>query len=374
MNEAYEVLRDAEKRRVYDQFGEEAVKEGMGGGGGGGGGGPADIFEAFFGGGSGRGRAPRERKAEDVAHRLRVTLEELYKGSTRKLQMTRNVKCADCEGTGARSKRRHACDTCRGAGVEVRLRQIGPGMVQQVQARCSRCAGAGFAPPPSDRCAGCEGRGMRPDRKVFEVHVEPGMRHGGKIAFRGEAGSDAPDVLPGDLIFVLEQREHATYKRIGSDLFLEREVGLVEALTGASFHVAALDGRALDVSTGGAVVKPDAWMVVRGEGMPVQGRGGFDKGNLSVHFTVTFPDEVSAAQAAALRGAFGAPAANGGAAPMEGADGEEAEEARLAPVRDIEEEIKARREFDRRGGAGAAESDSEDEGRGGRGGVACAQQ
>ncbi|KAI7841110.1 hypothetical protein COHA_005335 [Chlorella ohadii] len=360
INEAYDVLRDSEKRRIYDQFGEEAVKEGMGGGGGG----PADIFDLFGMGGGRRGSA-RERRSEDVVHKMKVSLEEMYKGSVRKLQMTRSVKCDKCSGSGSKSGKRYTCETCHGSGVEMKLRALGPGMVQQIQQRCSRCGGGGYSCPPGDKCGQCDGKGLAPEKKVFEVHIEPGHRHGSKVVFRGEAGSDSPDVLPGDLIFILEQKEHATFKRIGTDLFFEKTVSLVDALCGAHFHLPHLDERVLEVASTG-VIKPDSWACIKGEGMPVQGRP-FDKGNLYIHFTVEFPDSVSAAQAEALKAAFGGPTPNG-AAPMA-----EVEEVRLQPVADIEQEIKARREQERRTGAEAYDSDSDDEIRGGQR-VSCAQQ
>jgi DnaJ family protein A protein 2 len=363
INEAYETLRDPEKRKIYDQYGEEAIKEGMGSGGGGG---AADIFDLF--GMGGRRGPPRERRAEDVVHRMKVGLDDLYKGSTRKLQMTRNIKCPDCTGTGSKSGKRYKCQTCEGTGVEVKLRPIGPGMMQQIQQRCSTCSGAGYACPQSDRCVRCTGKGLVPDKKIFEVHVEPGMRSGSKIMFRGEAGSDSPDVLPGDLIFVLEQKEHPDFKRIGCDLFLEKSVSLIDALTGAHFHIPTLDNRSLEVSSGNQVIKPDAWMCIREEGMPIQGRP-FEKGNLYIHFTVEFPDVVGEAQGAALRAAFGGASANG-AAPM---DAEHVEEVVLNVVKDIEAEIKMRREWEKRSGAAADNSDSDDDmPRGQR--VSCAQQ
>lgn len=334
--------------------------------GGGGGGGAADIFDLFGMGGMGGRRGPRERRSEDVVHRMRVGLEDLYKGSTRKLQMTRNIKCVSCSGTGSKSGKRHDCGTCRGTGMEVKVRPIGPGMMQQIQQRCSSCGGAGFQAPPSDRCASCAGKGLVADKKVFEVHVEPGMRHGSKITFRGEAGSDSPDVLPGDLVFVLEQREHPTFKRIGSDLFLEKTVSLVEALTGAHFHVGHLDGRALEITSGSQVIKPDAWMAIKGEGMPIHGRP-YEKGNMYIHFTVEFPDVVTPEQSAALRSVFG-PSTNG-VAPMDA----EIEEVEMSVVKDIEAEIKMRREYERSTGQSQYNSDSDDDmPRGQR--VSCAQQ
>eukprot|EP00887_Chlorella_sp_A99_P005312 scaffold1.g5312.t1 len=363
INEAFDVLRDPEKRKMYDQYGEEAVKEGMGGGGGG----PADIFDLFgMGGMGGRRGAPRERRSEDV-----VGLEEMCKGNVRKLQMTRSIKCEACSGSGSKSGRRYTCETCRGSGVEVKIRPLGPGMMQQIQQRCSTCSGAGYSCPPSDRCAPCNGKGLAPNRKVFEVHIEPGHRHGSKIVFRGEAGSDSPDVAPGDLIFILEQKDHSEFKRIGSDLFFEKQVSLVEALTGAHFHVKHLDERVLDISSSGGVVTPDSWMVVKGEGMPLHGRP-FEKGNLYIHFSVKFPENITAEQAEVLKQVLGGGKLENGTAPM---DAEMLEEVRLDPVKDIEQEIKLRRDYERRsGGAEAYGSDSDDEGmpRGQR--VSCAQQ
>lgn len=337
------------------------MKEGMGGGGGG----PADIFD-LFGMGGGRRGAPRERRAEDVVHRIKVGLQDLYKGTTRKLQLTRNIKCSKCSGTGSKSGKRYKCQTCEGSGVEVKLRALGPGMMQQIQQRCTNCGGAGYSCPPSDCCPTCSGRGIAPDKKVFEVQIEPGMKTGSKILFRGEAGSDSPDILPGDLIFVVEQKEHSDLKRIGSDLFLEKTVSLVEALTGAHFHITTLDGRALEITSVGQIIKPDAWMSIRGEGMPIHGRP-FEKGNLYIHFTVDFPDAVNDTQAAALRSVFAPP--TNGAAPM---DAELVEEVKMVKIADMEAEIKARREFERRNGSAYESDEDDDMPRGQR--VSCAQQ
>lgn len=364
INEAYEVLRDEEKKEIYDKYGEEAVKEGVGAGGAGG---AADIFDLFGMGGMGR-RTQRERKSDDVVHRMKVSLEDMYKGSTRKLQSTRNIKCPECNATGSKSGKKYRCSTCSGSGVEVKMRQIGPGMVQQIQQKCSACSGAGFSCPASDRCAKCFGKCLVPDKKIFEVHVEKGARPNSKVVFRGEAGTDSPDVLPGDLIFVLDPKEHDTFKRIGNDLFMEKSVSLVEALTGCTFYVAQLDGRALEVKTpSGEVITSDSWACINNEGMPIQGRP-FDKGNLYIHFTVEFPETITEEQRNALQTIFGVPAANG-TAPME----EETEEVIMRPIKDIEEEIRRRKQYERSSGAYNSDSDDEMGGRGARG-VSCAQQ
>lgn len=365
------MLRDPEKRKIYDQYGEEAVKEGMGGGGGGM---PGDIFGDLFGMGGMGSRSRGPQRSDDINHRIKVSLEDLYKGSTRKLKMGRNIKCPTCTGTGSKSGARHTCSVCNGTGIEVRMHRLGPGLMQQVRETCSNCAGAGTSVPPTDKCPACKGKGLISDTKVFEVHVEPGMKHGSKIVMRGEAGIDKPGVEPGDVNFILDMREHETFKRLGCDLLLERHVGLVEALTGTQFHLKHLDGRILEISSNGNIIKPDAWMSIKGEGMPVQGRP-FDKGNLYIHFTVDFPDKITDEQAAALRATFGS-SANGvpngnGVTPM---NEDDVEEVSMTPVEDMEAEVKMRRQFEKSMHSSAYDSDSDDDMPRGAQRVACAQQ
>jgi DnaJ family protein A protein 2 len=343
INEAYEVLRDPEKRRVYDQVGEEAMKNGVGGGGG-----PADIFNMFGG--------HRERRGDNVVHKLKVSLDEMYKGNVRRLQLTRSVKCEICRGSCSKSGKRYTCETCRGSGVEMKMQQLGPGMMQQFQQRCSRCHGGGRSCPPDDTCDHCGGKGVVSGKKVFEVHVEPGHRHGSQVVFRGEAGSDSPDVPPGDLIFVLEQQKHSVFKRNGADLFHEKTVSLEEALTGVRFYLPHFDGRVLEV-TRDDIVKPESWVCVQKEGMPIHGRP-FEKGNLYINFTVKFPDDITPTQAAAIKEVFGGP-------PPDGAPpGADVEKVHLLPVADMEQEIKARQWND----------DAGDQGEQQQRGVSCAQQ
>jgi len=363
INQAYEVLRDEEKRALYDKYGEEGLENGgpsMGG---------ADIFD-LFGMGRGRGGPPRQRKSDDTVHRLKVTLEEMYKGGLRKLQSTRRIKCPECNASGSKSGKKYQCGNCHGSGTEVKLRQLGPGMVQQIQQRCSGCSGSGFSCPPSDRCGKCSGSCLVSDKKIFEVHIDRGARLNQKIVFNGEAGTDSPDVLPGDLVFVLDQKPHETFKRMGNDLFMEKSISLVEALTGFSLHVEHLDGRVLDVhQPTGHVVTSDQWCCIKNEGMPIAGNP-FAKGNLYIHFSVDFPAEVTDEQREKLREILGAPAANG-AAPM---NEDEVEEVTLAEVADMEEELKKRKMYERHHSNSNQYDDSDDDDMGGHGrGVQCAQ-
>ncbi len=118
---AYEILSDQKKRQIYDKYGEQGLKEG--GGGGGGFSDPSDIFSHFFGGGGGRRGSAGERRGRDVAHSLKVSLEDLYKGKTSKLALQKTVLCGACDGKGGKDGAVRPCRSCDGRGVKVTLRQ-----------------------------------------------------------------------------------------------------------------------------------------------------------------------------------------------------------------------------------------------------------
>merc|ERR1719171_3103978 len=197
-------------------------------GNGGGGGGMADLFEMMTGQRRGGG-APRERRGEDVVHKLKCTLAEMYKGGTRKLAMNRKTTCGPCSGTGTKSGRPATCQSCQGQGVVIKVRQMGP-MIQQVQMACPECSGTGEMVAPGDRCEPCQGK----------------------------------KVVPEDLVFVLVQQEHAQFQRKATDLLFEKEITLAEALCGFTYTIDHLDGRQLVVSSpgGGEIVRPDDWVCV----------------------------------------------------------------------------------------------------------------
>jgi DnaJ family protein A protein 2 len=172
VSKAYEILSNQEKRDLYDKYGEKGVEQG-----GPGGMDAGDIFSSFFGGGGGGGRRG-PRKGKDVLFKLKVTLAELYQGATKKLRLTKQVICQPCEGKGGKGAR--TCTTCKGRGVRMVIRQLGPGMIQQMQMQCDTCDGQGTVIPPGARCSNCDGNKTVKVKKTLEVHVEKGMRHGQK--------------------------------------------------------------------------------------------------------------------------------------------------------------------------------------------------
>lgn len=288
VNKAYEILGDQEKRDLYDKHGEKGVEQG----GGGGGVDPSDIFSSFFGGGGGGGGGRgRQRKGKDVLFRLKVSLDDLYNGATKKLRLTKQVICKKCEGKGGEGVK--TCHTCKGRGVRLIIRQLGPGMIQQMQTACDTCDGQGEVIPPSSRCGTCKGEKTLKEKKTLEVHVEKGMSHGQKVVFRGES-DEAPGILPGDVVVVLEQAEHDTFVRKLSHLFFKKQITLVEALTGFTHYIEHLDGRVLKiVSDPDTVYEPGCFKCVRDEGMP-QERNKMLRGHLYIEYDVVFPDEISA--------------------------------------------------------------------------------
>jgi DnaJ family protein A protein 2 len=246
-----------QKRDLYDQYGEKGLSDqgGMGGMD------PSDLFSQLFGGGGGffggggRSRPSGPRKGKDLVHRVKVTLEDLYRGKLTKLALQKSVLCSKCDGKGGKEGAVRTCTGCRGQGIKVVLRQLGP-MVQQIQQTCSDCNGEGEIINPKDRCRTCNGKKTVNERKVLEVHIDKGMKDGQTITFTGEA-DQSPGVVPGDVVIVVEEKVHDRFKRKGDDLFMEQNVDLLTALAGGSFLVEHLDDRFLRVQVlPGEIIKP----------------------------------------------------------------------------------------------------------------------
>jgi DnaJ family protein A protein 1 len=286
---AYEVLSNPEKRRLYDQGGEQAIKEG-GMGGGGFSSNPMDIFDMFFGGGDpfGRGRQRGPRRTKNLVHQLSVSLEDMYNGTVRKLALQKNVICDGCNGLGGKAGAVQKCPTCRGTGMQVRIQQLGPGMMQQIQSMCQECHGEGERVDPKLRCKKCNGRKVNRERKILEVQVDKGMEDSQKITFSSE-GDQEPGLEPGDIIIVLDEKPHDKFKRSGQDLIVKMDINLTDALTGMKKTIKTLDDRTLVIQTvRGEVIKTGDLKQIQGEGMP-QYRNPFEKGRMILQFNVVFP-------------------------------------------------------------------------------------
>merc|ERR1712036_199286 len=218
----------------------------------------------MFGHGGGR-RGPKRTK--NLMHQLSVSLEDMYNGTTRKLALQKNVICDACEGVGGKEGAVIRCTNCRGSGMQVRIQQLGPGMMQQIQSMCGECQGTGERIDPKLRCKKCSGKKVNRERKILEVSVDKGMEDGQKITFGGE-GDQEPGLEPGDIIIVLDEKEHATFKRNGTDLIMKMNINITEALCGFKKSVTTLDDRTLIIQTiPGECIKTGDLKCVFGEGM-----------------------------------------------------------------------------------------------------------
>lgn len=287
ISQAYEILSDPKKRDIYDKYGEQGLKEG-GGGGGFNFSSPMDIFDMFFGGGGMHRGRRGPQKGKDVCHQMKVSLEDLYNGAVRKLALQKNVICPKCDGEGGKKGAVQSCSNCKGTGMQVRIHQLAPGMVQQIQSVCSECQGEGERINPKDRCKNCSGKKTVRERKILEVHVDKGMQDGEQIRFGGE-GDQVPGLEPGDILIVLDEKEHETFKRKNMDLLMNMDIGITEALCGFHKVIKTLDDRNLVIqSLPGEVIRNSDVKCIPGEGMP-RHRNPFEKGRLIIQFSIIFP-------------------------------------------------------------------------------------
>ncbi|MCJ1469358.1 Type I HSP40 co-chaperone [Pseudocyphellaria aurata] len=290
LSRAYEVLQDAQKRQIYDQYGEEGLEQG----GGGGGMAAEDLFAQFFGGGGGAfgsmfGGGMRDtgpKKARTIHHVHKVSLEDIYRGKVSKLALQKSIICPSCDGRGGKEGGVKTCSGCNGAGMKTMMRQMGP-MIQRFQTVCPDCQGEGEIIRDKDRCKRCGGKKTVIERKVLHVHVDKGVKSGHKIDFRGE-GDQMPGILPGDVQFEIEQKPHPRFQRKEDDLFFHAEIDLLTALAGGAIHIEHLDERWLTVNIeAGEVISHGEIKMIRGQGMPSMRHHDF--GNLYIQFDVKFP-------------------------------------------------------------------------------------
>ena len=237
--EAYEVLKDGEKRAAYDQFGHDGVRGGPGGQGGYGAEGFGDIFGDVFGdifGGARRGGGPQVFRGADLGYELKLDLETAVAGDSVTIDVPTQVSCDSCEGSGAKKgSEPTTCSTCGGVG-QVRMQQ-GFFSIQQT---CPACKGAGTT--ISDPCADCHGRGRVRQTRTLSVKVPAGVDDGDRIRLSGEGEAGRNGGPSGDLYVEIRVEPHKLFEREGSNLSCEVPVSIATATLGGEVELPTLDG------------------------------------------------------------------------------------------------------------------------------------
>jgi len=291
ISEAYDVLKDPQKRAAYDRFGHAAFQNGGGGGGGAQDfGGFSDIFESVFGefmnGGRGGGRQ-QQRRGADLRYDMEVTLEEAYHGKATEITVDVSAQCDTCHGSGAKpGTHASTCRHCNGHG-KVRAQQ-GFFVVERA---CPVCQGSGEI--IADPCPDCRGEGRIEKTKTLSVNVPPGVDEGTRIRLSGEGEAGPRGAPPGDLYIFLHVARHPIFEREGTTLFARAPISFTTAALGGTLSIPGLDGARHDIKIP-AGIQSGKQLRQRGAGMPVlQGRG---QGDLVIQIEAETPTKLSTRQ------------------------------------------------------------------------------
>lgn len=302
INEAYDCLKDPQKRAAYDRYGHQAFTQGMNSGGGGGPFGGAggfggrsdfgdigDIFETIFGGafGGSGGQRQQTRRGADLRYDMQVTLEEAFHGKSTEIEIEVSQACETCDGTGATpGTSERSCNLCGGMG-SVRAKQ-GPFVIERP---CPTCNGRGSV--IENPCRSCRGEGRVDKAQTLKVDIPAGVDTGTRIRLSGKGEAGQRGAPAGDLYIFLHVAAHSVFEREGTTLATRIPVSFTTAALGGCVEIPDLDGSTnrLDIPVG---IQSGKQLRIRGAGMPVlQGRG---RGDLVVEIAVETPTKLSRRQ------------------------------------------------------------------------------
>ncbi|HEY6831288.1 MAG TPA: molecular chaperone DnaJ [Pseudolabrys sp.] len=293
LNEAYDVLKDGDKRAAYDRFGHAAFEQGgMGGAHGFGadfGSTFADIFEGIFGmgGARGGGRGQGRERGSDLRYNMEITLEEAFEGKTAQIRIPTSVTCEACSGGGAKAGTKpKACGTCGGAG-KIRHAQ---GFFT-LERTCPVCQGRGQV--IDDPCKDCSGAGRVMRERMLSVNIPAGVEDGTRIRLSGEGEAGVRGGPPGDLYIFLSLAQHEFFQRDGADLYCRVPISMVTAALGGEFEVPAIDGSKARVKVPGGTQTGRRFRLTS-KGMPVLRSK--QMGDMYVQVSVETPQNLSKRQ------------------------------------------------------------------------------
>lgn len=310
--EAYDVLRDPDKRARYDQFGAAGVNGQGGFGGGFGGQGMdindiftnfADIFEGMgfggFGGGFGGGgrRGGRTQfRGGDLRLKVRLNLQEIESGVTKKFKVKKNVTCSECGGSGAeKGHSAETCPQCHGSGYVLRTQRTMLGMMQTQEA-CPHCQGAGTV--ISHPCKKCHGEGIVNGEEIVEIQIPAGVAEGMVVNAQGKGHAAKRGGIPGDIQVMIEEEAHPDFIRDDNDLIYNLLLTISQATLGDTVEVPTINGSArLKIEPG---TQPGTALRLRGKGLPAVQGYGYGKGDIIVNISVYIPQTVSKEERKAL--------------------------------------------------------------------------
>jgi len=265
LNEAYDVLKDGDKRAAYDRFGHAAFEHGMGGGHGFGadfGSTFSDIFEGIFGMGGGRQRSGGRERGTDLRYNMEISLEDAFEGKTAQVRIPTPVSCEVCSGTGAKAGTGlKTCTTCGGAG-KIRHAQ---GFFT-LERTCPACQGRGQV--IDHPCPSCSGSGRVARERTLSVNIPAGVEDGTRIRLSGEGEAGLRGGPPGDLYIFLSLAPHEFFQRDGADLHCRVPISMVAAALGGEFEVPTVDGSKSRVKIPGGTQSGRRFRL-SGKGMPV---------------------------------------------------------------------------------------------------------
>ena len=292
ISEAYQVLSDPSKREIYDNYGEDGLKnDGNMGGGGSPFNSPDDIFKMFFGG----GRSPfgedvfqnnrQSRKVEPKTVNIPVTLKEFYCGSKKKISLKIKNLCKKCNGYGGLNIK--SCHDCDGKGIKIINKMIGPGMIQRIQMQCNTCNGNQKI--AEQKCNICNGDGKTIIEKSFLLTIEPGCNNDEEKIFKNE-GDENLNEEQGDVVFVLKEEKNSLFTRIGNDIIYNHNITLGDSIIGIDMSVDLINGEKLSFKEEN-IIQQNSYTIFKNKGFPIKNRKEI-YGDLYIIYNIKYPSKL----------------------------------------------------------------------------------